>query len=145
MVADTTLPCSKVCARGNVSDKTSREAPFYMPPEGKTCMDEVKGSIQMEKFDIKYVDRNNEFRQITIEPQVVEELREYVKGIASNYLQNEFHNFDHAWYVQMIAFWGPCEKSVSNHFRHSFCPKPCYNVCQKTAAEDCDSRPVFES
>lgn len=88
-----------VHARGNGA--TEQAAPFYKAPENKTCMDEVKDVIQMPEFDSKNADHKEEFRKLEIEKQVVEDLTEFVKGIATRYRGNFFHNFDHACHVTM--------------------------------------------
>ena len=43
------------------------------------------------------------------------ELRDYVQAIASGYLRNAFHNFEHARYVLRVKFLR-CQKELSDIF-----------------------------
>ena len=67
-----------------------------MPPEGKTCMDEVKEVIHMPKFDTKHA-IGDDYKSVQIDPDMTRELGLYVTGIAKLYRCNPFHNFEHAW------------------------------------------------
>ena len=66
-------------------------------------MDEVKAAIEMPDFDENSAGRGNEYKKLELEEHVIDELREFVKAIATNYRTNEFHNFDHAWYVMHLV------------------------------------------
>jgi hypothetical protein len=90
----------------NIFDRTGRlfngvsAAPAYKPPEGQTCMDEVKEVIRMPKFDAKTANQTDDCRQIEIDDDVLRELGEYVTGIALMYRKNAFHNFE----VRFLVF-----------------------------------------
>lgn len=76
----------------------------YFPPEGSTCMEEVKTVIGMPKFDSKKVSFTTEgdYTKVVISPDVFTGLREYVATISSLYRDNNpFHNFEHACHVTM--------------------------------------------
>jgi Adenylate and Guanylate cyclase catalytic domain len=64
-----------------------------------TARDEIKMVVSLPGFDKRVVEiAANE--QVALEPQVVNELLEYVTAIASGYRsENEFHNFEHASHV----------------------------------------------
>ena len=81
--------------------KASKQAPTYIPPEGKTCMDEVKEVIHMPKFDAKQA-IGDEYKSVQIDPVIIRDLGEYVTGVAKMYRNNPFHNFEHAWYVSKL-------------------------------------------
>lgn len=74
----------------------------YCPPDGKTCLDEVKTSIQMAEFDAKKSSlAAGDASKVKVDPVVVDELRSYVGIIASMYRDNPFHSFEHACHVTM--------------------------------------------
>lgn len=83
----------QIFARQKAATKTSKHAPSYNPPEGTTCMDEVKEVIHMPKFDAKRA-HGDDFKRIQIDAGILQELGDYVTGIAKMYKQNPFHNFE---------------------------------------------------
>ena len=64
-------------------------------------MDEVKEVMTMPKFNAETIAAVDNHRSVTISPRVVASLKEYVSLIASTYLSNPFHNFEHACHVTM--------------------------------------------
>jgi CheY-like chemotaxis protein len=72
----------------------------YSPPDGKTCLDEVVEVIKLPKFDAEAcltpMDIDTE-----VCPVVAQQLRDVVTTIANTYLDNPFHNFEHACHVTM--------------------------------------------
>jgi hypothetical protein len=72
----------------------------YSPPDGKTCLDEVVEVIKLPKFDAKACLNQIDY-DAEISPVVVEQLRDVVTTIAKSYLDNPFHNFEHACHVTM--------------------------------------------
>jgi CheY-like chemotaxis protein len=72
----------------------------YSPPDGKTCLDEVVEVIKLPNFDAEAcltpMDLDTE-----ISPVVAKQLRDVVTTIANTYLDNPFHNFEHACHVTM--------------------------------------------
>ncbi|CAB9518147.1 Receptor-type guanylate cyclase gcy [Seminavis robusta] len=82
---------------GNLMKGANAPAPTYHPPEGKTCMDEVKEVIRMPKT----VAKSDERKVSEIPDEALHELGEYVTGIALMYRNNPFHNFEHACHVTM--------------------------------------------
>ena len=86
-----------------IVDKKSNGKPVvYTPPDGITCLDEVKEMITMPDFDAKTVSAMGNHDQVQIDVRVVAELREYIGVIASTYRQdNAFHNFEHACHVTL--------------------------------------------
>jgi hypothetical protein len=81
--------------------KENNETLVYNPPEGVTCLDEVKEVIQMPKFDKCAAMAVNDHLNVAIDPDVISQLREYIAIIASAYRDNPFHNFEHACHVTM--------------------------------------------
>jgi HSP20 family molecular chaperone IbpA len=68
-----------------------------------TARDEIKMVVSLPGFDKKVVELAYK-EQVTLDPQVVHELREYVTAIATGYTrENEFHNFEHASHVILSA------------------------------------------
>jgi hypothetical protein len=67
---------------------------IYKPPQGKTSLDEVAETIRLPKFD---ADAFSVLKSGSseISPIVVDQLREVVETIASTYMDNYFHNFEH--------------------------------------------------
>ena len=55
----------------------------------------------MPDFDQHTMMAVENYRSVVISPQVISALREYVGLIASTYLSNPFHNFEHACHVTM--------------------------------------------
>jgi hypothetical protein len=72
----------------------------YSPPDGKTCLDEVVEVIKLPKFDAKACLNQIDY-EVEISPVVVQQLRDVVTTIAKCYLDNPFHNFEHACHVTM--------------------------------------------
>ena len=66
----------------------------YHPPEGATCIDEVKTAIVMPDFNEKLAECTGAYKEVTISQSVVDALRDYVTVIASMYRKNPFHNFE---------------------------------------------------
>lgn len=69
---------------------------IYEKKEGQTCLDEVKETMTVQKYDAKAakliaaVDPNT----VVIKDTVVQQLREYVSIVAGAYRPNSFHNFE---------------------------------------------------
>jgi hypothetical protein len=102
-ITDLLLGYVRRIAATNDAMAVKRDPPnmlVYSPPEGKTCMDEVVEVIKLPDFDAETcltpMDLNSE-----ISPDVAQQLRDVVTSIANNYLDNPFHNFEHACHVTM--------------------------------------------
>jgi hypothetical protein len=65
--------------------KPSKDAPKYIPPPDKTCMDEVKEVIHMPKFDDNKVNNGDDYKSIQIEHEITRDLGAYVAGVAKLY------------------------------------------------------------
>ena len=61
-----------------------------------TVLDEVKEIIELPGKAAKY---KQDPEAVTISPEVIAQLRDYVRIIASMYRNNPFHNFEHASHV----------------------------------------------
>ena len=73
-------------------------APTFIPPEGTTCMEEVKHVIHMPRFDsTRKVHQTGKYKGVSVDDEIVKELTDFVAAIASMYRDNPFHNFEHAW------------------------------------------------
>ena len=75
----------------------------YIPSAGQICLDEL-----VESFDLFKVTKEEkrlmreEYHSVELGPEIVNQIRLYVKGIAMLYdASNPFHNFDHACHVTM--------------------------------------------
>jgi hypothetical protein len=64
-------------------------------------LDEVEEIVALPNFDADASKNQIDPGTVQIPPKVVEQLREYVKSIASQYRNNPFHNFEHASHVTM--------------------------------------------
>ena len=94
----------KVHVRRQSGTRESKSPFSYRPPEGRTCMQEVKTVIAMPKFDSNKTSFTTEgdYTKVIISPEVFSGLREYVATISSLYRDNNpFHNFEHACHVTM--------------------------------------------
>jgi len=88
----------KRAAKGQQNKRTVNPAELkYSTENGKICLDEVVESLPIPEFDGTVVGAE----AITLESDVVAELKDYVSAIAGNYRANPFHNFDHACHVTM--------------------------------------------
>ena len=67
-------------------------SPEYIPPEGSTCMEEVKEFIHMPTFDASKTQQPKNRNEIDIDHDVVKELGVYVSAISARYRKNPFHN-----------------------------------------------------
>jgi hypothetical protein len=75
----------------------------YLPPAGKTCLDEVAEVIKLPKFDPKLFAKAHDWQSIELEQIVSTQLHQYIDIIASMYRSNPFHNFEHACHVTMAV------------------------------------------
>ncbi|CAB9496580.1 Receptor-type guanylate cyclase gcy [Seminavis robusta] len=87
--------------RGEMTS-SSEDVRWFNPGAGETCLDEVKECIGMPKYNAKTAVTMSGYKDCTIDPAVVENLRDYVTRIASLYqAKNCFHNFEHACHVTL--------------------------------------------
>lgn len=91
----------KVTARRQglfLASTTTYSSLIYKKEEGKTCLDELKDTMSMQKYDHKAASllANADHRKVELSDSVVDQLREYVSIIAGAYQPNSFHNFEHA-------------------------------------------------
>jgi hypothetical protein len=101
-MTDLLLGYVRTIAATNEAMAVKRDPPdmlVYSPPDGKTCLDEVVEVIKLPKFDAKA--RLNPMLDTEISPVVMQQLRDVVTTIANAYLDNPFHNFEHACHVTM--------------------------------------------
>jgi hypothetical protein len=95
------LFCLQIVKRGT-ERSTARGSPIvYNPPDGTTCLDEVKEVIKMSAFNAKAAAAMENYNSVEVSDIVVAELVEYVSVIALSYRSNPFHNFEHACHVTM--------------------------------------------
>ena len=64
-------------------------------------LDEVEEIVSLPNFDDAASKNQIDPGTVQIPPKAAEQLREYVKSIASQYRNNPFHNFEHASHVTM--------------------------------------------
>jgi 3'5'-cyclic nucleotide phosphodiesterase len=64
-------------------------------------LDEVKEIIELPQFDVASVEQEVATSQMQLNPQVIPEVKLFVKCIAERYQRNPFHNFEHASHVTM--------------------------------------------
>jgi len=70
----------------------------------KMVLDEVREVIHLPKFTSKAAGVSVKAEGITLPPEVVTQLRDYVTDIAAMYNDNPFHSFEHARYEHLISF-----------------------------------------
>lgn len=78
------------CKSGHMSNENL----YFQPKKGAICLDEVKDSISMPKFDAKVVDATLDSSEIDIPSDICNAMKEYVSLIAFSYRKNPFHNFE---------------------------------------------------
>jgi hypothetical protein len=101
---DLLLGYVRTIAATNEAMAVSRDPPemlIYSPPDGKTCLDEVMEVIKLPKFDAAEACLTPMDLDSEISPVVAQQLRDVVTTIANTYLDNPFHNFEHACHVTM--------------------------------------------
>ncbi len=95
----------QIVAHRNVASKSSAletaPRPMKICHDGNTILDEVKEIIEFPEFDAEIVSKQQNPDSITLNSDVVAQLRDYVRNIAAAYHQNPFHNFEHAVHVTM--------------------------------------------
>lgn len=63
-----------------------------------TALIEVKDVIDLPSLDLKVLDHQDQMaKTIEFDARLSEQIRHFVTAIASLYLENPFHNFEHAW------------------------------------------------
>ena len=74
-----------------------------VPSESAThiTLDEVKEIIHMPGFDAEALHKQPDPDSITLDADVVLQMKNFVTTIASLYRNNPFHNFEHACHVAM--------------------------------------------
>jgi len=78
--------------------------PSYPLKNVVIALDEVVDAIQLSHpADQDVIIDVKDLREVQIDPEVAEQLRQYVSIIASTYRNNAFHNFEHACHVTMAA------------------------------------------
>ena len=84
----------QVVASRSATKKPKRNGEFSAGGRGNTAVDEVVEIIALPGFDTEreHVDPS----QISLGPEVEEQLHRFVKQVAAGYNQNPFHNFNHA-------------------------------------------------
>jgi CheY-like chemotaxis protein len=100
---DLLLGYVRTIAATNDAMAVNRDPPdmlVYSPPGGKTCLDEVVEVIKLPKFDAEACSAPINLGT-EISPVVAQQLRDVVLTIANTYLDNPFHNFEHACHVTM--------------------------------------------
>ena len=97
----------------------------YLPPNGRTALEEVTEVISLPRFCEKTFAAADDHRQVTLDPTVLKELREYVAIIASRYHDNPFHNFVSLMRVVLMFFffvvvpiWPWCFSILQEHACH---------------------------
>ncbi|CAB9514931.1 Receptor-type guanylate cyclase gcy [Seminavis robusta] len=90
---------------GGLPGFSGMEAPdFDLRKKGDMPLDEVVEIIELPDFDKKAARRQREtIEMVELSPLVVDQLKEFITGIAEMYNDNPFHNFAHASYVVMAV------------------------------------------
>lgn len=66
-----------------------------------TVISEVKESISLPLGNARGLNLQNDIESVSLSPNVVEQLYDFVRSIAALYNDNPFHNFEHASHVTM--------------------------------------------
>jgi hypothetical protein len=77
--------------------KMEEELSIPVNETGRTALDEVVEIIELPRFNA----RSSSSVSVEINDEVQNQLREYVRTIATMYNENAFHNFEHASHVTM--------------------------------------------
>lgn len=88
--------------RGNKSSKNIAN-PATVVTKGDCVLDEVAETLVLPKFDANAAKANVDVNLIELGPAVMSQLRDFVTVTAKTYLDNPFHNFEHASHVTMSA------------------------------------------
>lgn len=75
--------------------------PALWPKTGTNPIEEVKEIIHLPEFDVFIAKHEPDPVSIDIDEEVVTQLTDFVRIIASMYRSNPFHNFEHASHVAM--------------------------------------------
>jgi hypothetical protein len=75
--------------------------PVMWPKSGLTPLEEVQEIIHLPEYDAFIAKHEPPPDSIEIDPEVVAQLNDFVRIIASMYRSNPFHNFQHASHVAM--------------------------------------------
>jgi class 3 adenylate cyclase len=86
--------------RGNKPSKNIAN-PATVLTKGACVLDEVAETLVLPKFDAIAANANP--NSIELSPTVLSQLRDFVTVMAKRYLDNPFHNFEHASHVTMSA------------------------------------------
>jgi hypothetical protein len=65
----------------------------------RTVLEETPSYVPLPKFDDEFVAQPIE--DVSLDPIVIEQLKQYVLTVASMYKENPFHNFEHCAHVSM--------------------------------------------
>lgn len=81
--------------------KTAGGEIAYQSEDGKICLDEVQEAIHTPEFDPEVAEAMLDYQLVQVPIEITQQLREYVNMIARSYIENPFHNFEHACHVTM--------------------------------------------
>ncbi|KAL7564170.1 hypothetical protein ACA910_021144 [Epithemia clementina (nom. ined.)] len=99
----------QIIARRNAAIKLGKirinkfnAVPQFAPQDDEMMvLDEVKEIIQLPAFDAVVVENQEDPGSIVLDPQVTDQLKDFVGTVALLYHNNPFHNFEHASHVTM--------------------------------------------
>ena len=86
--------------KNRAPSSTSLRIDEFSIKQGKNFVDEIVEIIELPEFNAKDGVEEDPSK-VVIDPEAVDQLREYVTCIAAMYRRNPFHNFEHASHVCM--------------------------------------------
>lgn len=103
------------------------DALVYTPEEGRTCMDEVQEVMKLPPYDPKAaaILASMDHRNVQIDPEVVDQLRQFVSILAQAYRANHFHSFEHACVSAIISLDETRTRLLSRLLSHFRPPRFC--------------------
>ena len=93
----------QIVARRTVSSTHETETPAItaLKPMGSIVIDEVKEIIHLPEFNAKVLEKQQNPESVTLDPEVISQLRSLVTSLATMYRDNPFHNWEHASHVAL--------------------------------------------
>ncbi|CAB9517391.1 Receptor-type guanylate cyclase gcy [Seminavis robusta] len=95
----------KMLAQRSKPSNRAQRAPraHYTPRMDQTSLDEVAEVIYLPRFNAKTLADVKDPKFVPVSPIVIRQLHKFITTIANHYLDNPFHNFEHACHVTMAT------------------------------------------
>jgi class 3 adenylate cyclase len=96
----------RIVARREVCQENDKTPPNedHFKHSTISAIDEVREIINLPRFDERTLNKQRDPENIYLPTNVIQQLHQFVRNVASMYRDNPFHNFEHASHVLMSVY-----------------------------------------